>query len=202
MCGFAGFIEPGPMTRDGGEAISRRMTETLRHRGPDDGGFWRDETLGVHLGFRRLAILDLSEAGHQPMTSASGRFVIVFNGEVYNHLALRPEISRKAFRGERQLNRRARTRRRNPCDRSGVRARRHAQQDGGRIGGECEIDDVFEIAPRQGGRHDDDRIRVPNQLSEGSDDVGPDYKTHPEVTELGLRASGDRRFISKDDDAG
>lgn len=101
MCGFAGFVEPGRLTRDAGEAVTRRMTETLRHRGPDDEGFWRDETLGVHLGFRRLSILDLSEAGHQPMTSTSGRFVIVFNGEVYNFREMRAELADEGwtFRG-------------------------------------------------------------------------------------------------------
>jgi asparagine synthase (glutamine-hydrolysing) len=65
------------------------MAATLWHRGPDDGGEWVDAVAGIALGHRRLSILDLSPAGHQPMLSANGRFVLVFNGEIYNHLELR-----------------------------------------------------------------------------------------------------------------
>ena len=68
------------------------MTDSIRHRGPDDGGVWVAEESGVALGFRRLAILDLTAAGHQPMQSGRGRFVIVFNGEIYNHAELRKEL--------------------------------------------------------------------------------------------------------------
>lgn len=77
------------------------MTESLRHRGPDDGDVWLDETGAVGLGHRRLSILDLSPAGHQPMTSHCGRFVIVYNGEIYNHLELRPSLKSHGitFRG-------------------------------------------------------------------------------------------------------
>jgi len=77
------------------------MTDAIPHRGPDDAGSWRDERTNLWLGFRRLAILDLSPAGHQPMLSASGRFVIVFNGEIYNFAALRDELASRGatFRG-------------------------------------------------------------------------------------------------------
>jgi asparagine synthase (glutamine-hydrolysing) len=65
----------------------------LRHRGPDDAGVWVDAPAGLALAHRRLAIVDLSAAGHQPMASASGRWVIAFNGEIYNHMALRAELA-------------------------------------------------------------------------------------------------------------
>lgn len=68
------------------------MTQAIAHRGPDDQGHWYDADAGIALGHRRLSIVDLSEAGHQPMESASGRWVIAFNGEIYNHLDLRKEL--------------------------------------------------------------------------------------------------------------
>ncbi|MCW5202589.1 asparagine synthase (glutamine-hydrolyzing) [Desulfobulbus sp. US4] len=89
MCGITGFLS----RRSDDVALSiRQMADTLQHRGPDDSGSWLDQECGVGLGHRRLAIIDLSPAGHQPMHSASGRYVIVFNGEVYNHLALRNQL--------------------------------------------------------------------------------------------------------------
>jgi asparagine synthase (glutamine-hydrolysing) len=69
------------------------MALAIVHRGPDDAGAWEDTTAGIALGFRRLSILDLSSAGHQPMHSASGRFVMTFNGEIYNHIDLRKLLS-------------------------------------------------------------------------------------------------------------
>ncbi len=88
MCGITGFIHPGT----GSDDLSLRVTAMLKpihHRGPDDEGTWFDVQHGIALGHRRLSILDLSPAGHQPMASACGRFVVVFNGEIYNHLDLR-----------------------------------------------------------------------------------------------------------------
>jgi asparagine synthase (glutamine-hydrolysing) len=92
MCGIAGFIHNNCRAYNAPlQCVS--MLSTIEHRGPDDHGVWMDENLGVVLGHRRLAILDLSPAGHQPMISADGRFVIVFNGEIYNHLDLRTSMA-------------------------------------------------------------------------------------------------------------
>jgi asparagine synthase (glutamine-hydrolysing) len=88
MCGLAGIIETGILA-DPTETRLRGMTRAITHRGPDADGHWLDKDRGVALGHRRLSILDLSPAGAQPMHSACGRFVIAFNGEIYNHLALR-----------------------------------------------------------------------------------------------------------------
>jgi asparagine synthase (glutamine-hydrolysing) len=88
MCGFAGFWARSSVAMDL-RAVARGMADTLVHRGPDDGDVWADESAGVALGHRRLSILDLSPAGHQPMTSACGRYTIAYNGEIYNHLEIR-----------------------------------------------------------------------------------------------------------------
>ena len=88
MCGLTGVLTGGPVPAGTLEA----MTGTLTHRGPDDGGVWTDEEAGVGLGHRRLSILELSPLGHQPMASPSARSVIAFNGEIYNHLALRGDL--------------------------------------------------------------------------------------------------------------
>lgn len=91
MCGLTGFWDAQSNTiKD--ERIAWRMAGTLFHRGPDDVGVWVDNTAGLVLAHRRLAILDLSQAGHQPMVSGSGRYVIAFNGEIYNHRALRQAL--------------------------------------------------------------------------------------------------------------
>lgn len=101
MCGFAGFFDPAPVGGSPPGRVLRDMTATLVRRGPDDEGYWEDPEAGMYLGFRRLAILDLTEAGHQPMVSASGRFAMVFNGEVYNFAELRGMLGGDvAFRGD------------------------------------------------------------------------------------------------------
>lgn len=87
MCGIAGLIEFDSRTQLEGRA--RAMADTLAHRGPDDAGVWVDPHAGVALAHRRLSILDLTPAGHQPMMSACGRYAISFNGEIYNQLELR-----------------------------------------------------------------------------------------------------------------
>ena len=85
VCGLAGVLDPTLST--GAEeltAVVETMAQTLIHRGPDDRGSWVDASAGIALGFQRLSIQDLSLAGHQPMVSASGRYVMVFNGEIYD----------------------------------------------------------------------------------------------------------------------
>jgi asparagine synthase (glutamine-hydrolysing) len=99
MCGIAGLVEPtSHQSHDGLAAAARLMADALTHRGPDDSGTWADAEAGVALGHRRLSILDLTQAGHQPMTSASGRWVMTYNGEVYNHAALRQKLARRGYR--------------------------------------------------------------------------------------------------------
>lgn len=93
MCGLAGFVGgSGASPIAEWSILLRRMGGAIAHRGPDDAGIWTDIDAGVGLVHRRLSILDLSAAGHQPMVSPSGRYVIVFNGEIYNHLDLRLEL--------------------------------------------------------------------------------------------------------------
>ena len=95
MCGIAGYwCKHGVY----GEEILSSMTNAVTHRGPDDAGFWHDPNAGLALGHRRLSILDLSPEGHQPMFSVSGRYVIVFNGEVYNFSELRRDLESVDFR--------------------------------------------------------------------------------------------------------
>lgn len=97
MCGIAGFIAAPNRSLGEIEAIAKRMALAIQHRGPDDGGVWSDAQVGIALTHRRLSILDLSSAGHQPMVSASGRYVMVFNGEIYNHLEIRGELEGAAL---------------------------------------------------------------------------------------------------------
>jgi asparagine synthase (glutamine-hydrolysing) len=101
MCGIAGFLEQRARASPVREAIARTMTMALAHRGPDDAGLWVDNDAGIALGHRRLAIIDVSPLGHQPMTSADGRYVITYNGEIYNYdvLAARLRQAGVIFRG-------------------------------------------------------------------------------------------------------
>jgi asparagine synthase (glutamine-hydrolysing) len=92
MCGFAGFLTNNTNALANAVAIANAMALTIVHRGPDDGGVWFDEQAGIALAHMRLSILDLSPAGHQPMASKNNRYVIAFNGEIYNHLELRREL--------------------------------------------------------------------------------------------------------------
>jgi asparagine synthase (glutamine-hydrolysing) len=98
MCGFAGFLHS---TAQYPAQILQHMGKTLYHRGPDDGGTWQETKYGLGFAFRRLAIQDLSPQGHQPMHSASGRYVMVFNGEIYNFRRLQKILSAQGcqFRG-------------------------------------------------------------------------------------------------------
>jgi asparagine synthase (glutamine-hydrolysing) len=101
MCGIAGFWTPDGLNHDEARAVLAAMTDVIRHRGPDDSGHWIDPEPGIALGFRRLAILDLSPNGRQPMQSETGRYVIIFNGEIYNFQELRRELAGlgHSFRG-------------------------------------------------------------------------------------------------------
>jgi asparagine synthase (glutamine-hydrolysing) len=91
MCGIAGFLaEPGRARDD--DRIARAMADAIARRGPDDHGVWSDREAGVAFAHRRLSIVDLTAAGHQPMTCAAGRYVITFNGEIYNHAEMRAEL--------------------------------------------------------------------------------------------------------------
>lgn len=96
MCGICGFVEPSG--RRAPASLARAMADVLAHRGPDGDGVWTDEAAGVALGHRRLAIVDLSPLGRQPMESADGRLVLTFNGEIYNHRELRADLEAGGLR--------------------------------------------------------------------------------------------------------
>jgi len=91
MCGIAGFLSPLPLTR----ITLEKMSDSIKWRGSDGKGLFFDKSEGVGIVHRRLSIIDLSNQGKQPMTSLDGRWVISFNGEIYNHLKLRKEIDSK-----------------------------------------------------------------------------------------------------------
>lgn len=104
MCGIAGFIDRRiPRSAESLAHAVNRMTQALAHRGPDDSGHWLRAEAGIAIGHRRLSILDLSPSGHQPMSSVCGRYVIAFNGEIYNFRELRDELEKRgaapAWRG-------------------------------------------------------------------------------------------------------
>ena len=92
MCGITGFMKRSGSAEEVLNRAVQVMAAQLTHRGPDDSGSWADPKAGVALGHRRLSIIDLSAAGHQPMVSASGRYILAFNGEIYNHLKLRSAL--------------------------------------------------------------------------------------------------------------
>ena len=94
MCGIAGFLDMS-IRSNYEERIDliQRMTNTLYHRGPDSNGVWSDEDVAIALGHRRLSILDLSPLGHQPMKSENQRYMLVFNGEIYNFKELATELT-------------------------------------------------------------------------------------------------------------
>ena len=93
MCGVVGFLNSDrSLSLSYAEANLRAMAKEIAHRGPDDSGQWCDIKNGIFLGHKRLSILDLSSAGHQPMASSTKRFQIVYNGEIYNHLDLRSTL--------------------------------------------------------------------------------------------------------------
>jgi asparagine synthase (glutamine-hydrolysing) len=103
MCGIAGFWRnTSDQNTDWLEETASAMANTLVHRGPDDTGIWVDETIGIAFGHRRLSIIDISEAGHQPMISADGRYVISYNGEVYNFMEIRQQLKKMGhfFKGQ------------------------------------------------------------------------------------------------------
>jgi asparagine synthase (glutamine-hydrolysing) len=102
MCGIAGHYRTTSTIRESELAIGRSMAAAIAHRGPDDEGAWCDPELGVLFAHRRLSIIDLSAEGHQPMTSRSGRYVMAFNGEIYNHAEIRKKLAAEtevAWRG-------------------------------------------------------------------------------------------------------
>ena len=92
MCGINGFYSRSLSPFDN---VVEKMNLAISHRGPDSNGTWSDKDSGIVLGHQRLSIIDLSLAGHQPMRSSSGRFILTYNGEVYNHLEIRKEIENK-----------------------------------------------------------------------------------------------------------
>src|SRR5271166_6731423 len=97
MCGIAGYLDfNNSRSQPDMQALVGEMADSLAHRGPDDRGTWVDPDAGIALGHRRLSIIDLSPAGHQPMLSGSDRFVIVFNGEIYNYLDILEELQQAA----------------------------------------------------------------------------------------------------------
>jgi asparagine synthase (glutamine-hydrolysing) len=101
MCGISGFLETRSRPVAAAEAVVGAMADALAHRGPDGSGVWVDAECGVALGHRRLAVIDLSPTGRQPMSTADGRFVVTYNGEIYNYAELAERLRQEgvALRG-------------------------------------------------------------------------------------------------------
>ncbi len=91
MCGIVGVFSLDSSSQ---KDVIQRMADTLKHRGPDDAGVWSNKEFGISFGHRRLSVIDVSTEGRQPMTSSCGRYVIVFNGEIYNHISLRGSLDK------------------------------------------------------------------------------------------------------------
>ena len=103
MCGLAGYLGGRPIQEGQAQSLLQTMARAIAYRGPDSSGYWCNTDQQIGLGHRRLAIVDLSQAGHQPMFSPSRRYVLAFNGEIYNHLDLRREVellSTASWRGQ------------------------------------------------------------------------------------------------------
>src|SRR5579883_2541037 len=98
MCGICGFVATSTRPREALGDIARAMSDALAHRGPDGEGVWSDEGAGIAFGHRRLAVIDPTPGGTQPMASASGRLIITFNGEIYNYRELRVELESAGHR--------------------------------------------------------------------------------------------------------
>lgn len=97
MCGIAGIIDSNSQAKRFDNVLLKRMSDVIIHRGPDSEGQWISRNNQAGFSFRRLAIIDLSENGNQPMTSRDGRYTIVFNGEIYNHQEIRQELISKGY---------------------------------------------------------------------------------------------------------
>ena len=95
MCGICGYIGPKKVT----EEQLWKMNNTMTHRGPNDGGIWQHSSQNMEIGLaqRRLSILDLSALGHQPMMSQDGRYIVVYNGEIYNFQEIRSLLEQKGY---------------------------------------------------------------------------------------------------------
>ena len=91
MCGINGFYTQSSFRSND---VIFKMNSAISHRGPDTNGFWLEKKSGIALGHQRLSIIDLSSAGNQPMKSNSGRYILTYNGEVYNHLEIRKELEK------------------------------------------------------------------------------------------------------------
>jgi asparagine synthase (glutamine-hydrolysing) len=93
MCGIAGIVDP-----DGVSArVLKQMTDAVAHRGPDGEGFWVNSAATVGFGHRRLAIIDLSDDGRQPMHYMDGRYTLTFNGEIYNYIEIRRDLEARGY---------------------------------------------------------------------------------------------------------